>query len=746
MRSGVLGYAPATAAALMFAAAPAALALPAFPGAEGFGGRFSGTAPSAGWFSNATVYHVTNLNDSGPGSFRNAFVENSSNKIVVFDVAGTIQLTTDNIDIKNLSNYYIAGQTAPGPVTIYGDMVQLTHSSGKENRNVALRYLSFRKGTADNQDSITFAGSGLGTNLILDHVSASWSEDEILSVANNNTNVTVQYSLIHDALVNNHAYGSLIRPRINSSVTFHHNLYANNASRQARFGTYDGLLLTADFRNNVVYNWRDRASYAGGSSEAEQEFVDVNFVGNYFIAGPGTGSNTTQTFIVDKNVDVRAYQSGNYVDSDKQLNPGGVPNGTDTGWGMFAFNPPVIDQTLIQLASPLATPNVITQSATDAYWQVANHVGNFWWDRDAIDSRVINNLLTNTAPAIGGAAPLPGELNGLLSSPTISRPAGWDTDSDGMPDAWELAHGLNPNLPADFALDFDLDGYINLLDYVNEAGAFPAPALAVWTNSEGNGRYARNDNWSTWQPSRFDVVKIDAGTVTVDAAGQHAGELHVGQTGSATLALDSGWLKVHRLARVHEGGAIAFNGGKLDLAGGYAIVDYSAGNSPLTTLTTQLANGSIFGSLAATIPGMAVGIAEASVLGFTQFAGEPVDSTTVLLRLAWQGDTNFDGVVDITDLGNLATNWQSTGTWTGGDFNHDGIIDITDLGLLATNWQAGAGAALGLSFDQALTSLGMPSGVVPEPAGAVVVLALPPLMARRRRFRRKGDRSHRADR
>ena len=106
------------------------------------------------------------------------------------------------------------------------------------------------------------------TNMILDHVSASWAEDEILSVANNNTNVTVQYSIISDALVNDHAYGSLIRPRIDSNVTFHHNLYAHNSSRQARFGTYNAETLTADFRNNVVYNWRDRASYAGGSSEA----------------------------------------------------------------------------------------------------------------------------------------------------------------------------------------------------------------------------------------------------------------------------------------------------------------------------------------------------------------------------------------------------------------------------------------------------------------------------------------------
>ena len=122
-------------------------------------------------------------------------------------------------------------------------------------------------------------------------------------------------------------------------MTFHHNLYANNASRQARFGTYDAETLTADFRNNVIYNWRDRASYAGGSSEDEQEFADVNYVGNYLIAGPGTTSpdptTTRGRFSVDKNVDARVYQSGNFIDSDKQVNPGGVPNGANTGWGMF---------------------------------------------------------------------------------------------------------------------------------------------------------------------------------------------------------------------------------------------------------------------------------------------------------------------------------------------------------------------------------------------------------------------------
>lgn len=565
------------AAVASLAVQTASAQIPSFSGAEGYGGTFTGSAPAGGWFSNATVYHVTNLNDSGAGSLRGAFVENSSNKIIVFDVAGTINLTTDNIDIKNLANYYIAGQTAPGPVTIYGDMVQLTHSSGKQNANVVMRYLSFRKGTGSNEDAVTFAGSGLGTNLILDHVSASWSEDEVLSVANNNTNVTVQYSMINDALVSNHAYGSLIRPRIDSNVSFHHNLYANNASRQARFGTYNAETLTADFRNNVVYNWRDRASYAGGSSEAEQEFVDVNYVGNYLVAGPATTSNASTAFIVDKNVDVRAYQSGNFIDSDRALNLGGQPNGADTGWGMFAYNTPITDQTLTQMGSPFATPAVTTQSAVNAYNQVINHVGNSWWQRDAIDARVINNVLTNTG-SVGAAAPNASELNGVLTAPQVNRPAGWDTDGDGMPDTWETAHGLNPNSPVpspDWKLDLDNDGYINLLEYVNEVGDFPAPAQIAF-NGATNNRYAVITNWKTndggitsgsnWQPSRFDEVQISSGTVTVDAAGQHAGILHVGGSpaNNPTLTVSSGWLKVENDLVIGGFGVI----GNLNLTGG----------------------------------------------------------------------------------------------------------------------------------------------------------------------------------
>jgi hypothetical protein len=572
--------------------------LPFFPGAEGFGGTFTGTAPAGGWFSNATIYHVTTTADTlaldgkpAVGTLRGAFYDaarkqQASNVVVVFDVGGTFQLTQGNLDIKTVNNIYVAGQTAPSPVTVYGASTQITKSNNTMTSNVVLRYMTFRKGTGDGEDGIGFTGgSGAGqtiaTNMILDHVSASWAEDEDLSVANNNTNVTVQYSIIADALTSNHAYGSLIRPQVDSSVTFHHNLYASNASRQARFGTYNGETLTADFRNNVIYNWRDRASYTGGSSEAEQEFTDVNYVGNYLIAGPNTVGSATRAFSVDKNVDSRVYQSGNYIDSDKLLNPGGTPNGSDLGWSAFAVSTPVTDQTFTQMASPFATAPVTTQTAPAAYEQVIEHVGNFWWDREAIDDRIITNVTSNTGPpgGVGAAAPNATELANLLAAPTTTRAAGWDTDNDGMPTAWELAHGLNPNSAADNKLDFDNDGYVNVVEHLNEAGEFPAPAPIVF-NGATNMRYAQITNWKTndggvtagsnWQPSKYDAAVINNGAVAVDAVGQHAGLLQVAPTAgnSATLNVTAGWIDVAERLEVGAAG-----GGVVNHSGGLVLAD-----------------------------------------------------------------------------------------------------------------------------------------------------------------------------
>jgi hypothetical protein len=602
---------------------------PAFPGAEGYGGTFTGTAPAGGFFSTASVYHVTTTADLLDGNGKpvfgtlrgsaydytnpNSIKQQASNRIVVFDVGGTFKLTNGSFDIKTVSNIYYAGQSAPSPVTVYGDTTQITHSNNTVNQNVILRYMTFRRGvaTAGNTDALSFAGGSndgtgsAGTNMIVDHVSTSWATDEDVSVGNVNTNISVQYSIIADSLRTNHAYGSLVRPRSNSNVSYTHNLYANNLSRQPRPGTYNNNTLNFDFTNNVIANWKDRAGYSGGSSEPEIEHVNLNYVGNYLVAGPSTSSSASSVaFTMDAGgenpPDLHIYQSGNAIDSDRTANAGGVPNGSDTGWNMFRYSNgsslsafPEANKWAQPIggagnvgapANTVAAPAFTVQSAADAYTQVINYAGNFWWARDGIDTRIINNVKNVTNPANGVAADNPdaAELALVLNAPTVTRAAGFDSDNDGMPNAWETAMGLNPSLASDGKLDFDTDGYTNVEEYLNELGAFPAPLPIQFTGAT-NARYAQISNWNIpFQPSRFDTVLINAGTANVDAIGQDAGSIVIGTIAdqSPTLAINSGWLNVRQNLTI---GAASGGTSKLQLAGGKLIVSGTIGGGAAGT-------------------------------------------------------------------------------------------------------------------------------------------------------------------
>src|SRR5262249_10139244 len=135
----------------------------------------------------------------------------------------------------------------------------------------------------------------------VDHVSACWGMDENLSVTDSATNVTISNSFINEALQNNHQFGSLIRPRYGASVSYLGNLYGNNRSRNPRPGSYNSSVLNFDFRNNAIYNWGDRAGYTGGASETGTETVNMNYQGNYLVAGPSTPTDFHQNtaFLVD---------------------------------------------------------------------------------------------------------------------------------------------------------------------------------------------------------------------------------------------------------------------------------------------------------------------------------------------------------------------------------------------------------------------------------------------------------------
>jgi hypothetical protein len=592
--------------------------LPSFNGAEGYGGTFLPTTadpmPAGGWLSNASIYHVTTTadlldanNKPVQGTLRGAFYdytnpsspkELKSNEIVVFDVGGLFNLTNGSLDIKQVNNIYIAGQTAPSPVIVYGDTTQITHSTGstKQNNNVILRYMTFRRGSATNgnDDSLDFAGGGdsaqtdinlVSTNMIVDHVSTSWSTDEDLSLDDGNTNVTVQNSIMADSLRSDHAYGSLVRARVNSNVSYLNNLYANNLSRNPRPGSYNNQTMNFDFRNNVIYNWKDRAGYTGGASDSgtPTENVNMNYVGNYLIAGPSTptGSSSNTAFTLDISgsdpVNLHVYQSNNAIDSDHGTNPGGVPNGSDTGWAMFAqwngtstsafpaasqwTNPIGSAGNTGAPANTVAAPSMATMTAANAYNELitkdgTGYVGNFWWARDPIDTRVINNVKNNTDPPQGVAAASPdsAELSALLATPTTTRAAGWDSDNDGMPDIWEKSMGLNLNSATDATTDVNGESYVNVQQYLDEIGAFAAPGVITFTGASG-GNFNSIANWHVssidsagvnWQPTRLDEAQINSGIVVSNQVGMHAGVLKIaaGASDTAQLNVSGGWLQV----------------------------------------------------------------------------------------------------------------------------------------------------------------------------------------------------------
>jgi hypothetical protein len=421
--------------------------LPAFPGAEGAG------AFATGGRSSNNVYVVTNLNDSGTGSLRHAIDSApSSGRTIVFGIGGTINLATDlRIDSPNIT---IAGQTAPGGITLARRMLHVSNTS-----NIILQHLRVRPGdyytgglngppTGYEPDAIWVSGSN---NVILDHISASWSTDEVLSVSHGSTNVTVQYSLITEALHNsnhskgNHGYGGIIH---GGETTLHHNLYANNRSRNPATGNWDKSApitpANLDIVNNVISNPGDRYSYSGGDDQYR-----VNWVGNYGIEGPDT-TRENELFHPD-NVNTFVYYAGNYYDTNEDGILQMTPAGSNTLTGTFT-----------SLASPVATtnqPGIV--NATTAYKQVLSYAGAAA-GRDPIDKRVIKDVVNQAGNQIDSQDQVGGWYNPTPVTQTLG--------TDGLPAWWKVAHGYAAN---DNTVGFQPagDGYTNLEKYLHYLNA-----------------------------------------------------------------------------------------------------------------------------------------------------------------------------------------------------------------------------------------------------------------------------------
>lgn len=266
--------------------------LPAFPGAEGFGAYTPGGRCG-------TVYEVTNLNDSGSGSLREA-VEAKGPRIVVFHVSGNIELQS-RIKIRN-PYITIAGQTAPG------DGICLKNCQmDVSTHDVIIRYMRFRLGDIMPDDSDALGGRG-GENIIIDHCSASWSIDECVSFYRNK-NLTLQWCLISESLTfshhhkGRHGYGGIWG---GTNCSFHHNLLAHHSSRNPRFSG-DGDCENVDYRNNVIYNWGFNSAYGGEGGR-------INMVANYYKYGPATESDCKRRiFEISDPENSKWYIADNFV-------------------------------------------------------------------------------------------------------------------------------------------------------------------------------------------------------------------------------------------------------------------------------------------------------------------------------------------------------------------------------------------------------------------------------------------------
>ncbi|MFO1487941.1 MAG: hypothetical protein U1F65_05645 [Verrucomicrobiota bacterium] len=441
----------------------------AFPSAEGYG-RFAQGGRGG------RVLHVTNLNDAGPGSLR-AAVEASGPRTVVFDVSGLITLESRLIIRKANSDLTIAGQTAPGN----GVCLRQYNLGMLGASNVVIRYLRVRPG---NISGTTLDGMGMASsdNCIIDHCSISWTLDESFS-SRGAKNITLQRTLISEALNDaghkkyppgtQHGYAASIGGDIGS---FHHNLLAHCAGRNWSLAgglnkadnTYAGRL---DIRNNVVYNWKSRAT-DGGAHE-------VNFVANFYKPGPATA------FFYALNAQYGGFPGSQRYFFDGNVMPGrfGLTNQsagrtatTERGGRLPVDYSPWSDQ-------PFFDAQVKTQTAEEAYANVLANVGCNFPALDDHDQRVLTEVREGTFKYKGSKTGLPGlpdsqeDVGGWDKYPEVQRAADWDADQDGMPDAWEKAHGLNPQNAGDGSQDWNGDGYTNLEKYLNSlVGEYSLPA------------------------------------------------------------------------------------------------------------------------------------------------------------------------------------------------------------------------------------------------------------------------------
>jgi hypothetical protein len=500
---------------------------PAFPGAEGHGRYVTGGRASDG---TTKVYHVTTLEDNTSGNIPNSLrwaLKQSGPRTIVFDVSGIIELKAD---LTINANTTIAGQTAPAPG------ITLRYYTVRPNgNNIIMRYIRIRRGEEKDVNEgadATWARNFKG--LILDHCSFSWSIDEVASYYDNR-DFTMQWCSVAEALNNAghgkgaHGYGGIWGGK---QASFHHNLIAhvnNRAPRLngARYG-WDGYDKTkyintidaerVDLRNCVMYNWGNgNGAYAGQGGYH-------NIVNNYYTAGPST-KNKTRVFQC-------GHTNNDKDDNGKKIDPKGTHiyghfyiNGNyvtaASSPANYDWNGVIIDdgnttiKDTIKLTEPVITGDITTHTAQVAYEKVLANVGASLY-RDAVDTRHVEEAKNGTATYKGSVSGAQGQLDkvsdqGTYELESTSRPEGFDTDGDGIPDEWETANGLNPNDKSDGnakTIDTTKGWYTNLEVYLNSL----VESIMKAGMADGESNYT--EYWPAYNTTGITSLRTSAITTT----------------------------------------------------------------------------------------------------------------------------------------------------------------------------------------------------------------------------------------
>lgn len=415
--------------------------IPAFPGALGGGMYTTGGR-------NGKVIKVTNLNDKGPGSFREALTSSGA-RTIVFDISGTIEIKSQ-IRIKN-GDLTIAGQTAPGDgICIKGHEIRL------DADNIIIRFMRFRPGDISKSEHDAITGTG-HKNIIIDHCSMSWSTDESVSFYDNQ-NFTLQWSIISESLNDSfhqkgaHGYGGIWG---GNNASFLYNLLAHHNSRNprfqgARYSPVDGAE-KVEVINNIIFNWGDKAMYGG-----EEGFY--NIVNNIFIPGPATRISNRDEILEPYEPFGKFYLNGNVFLTEKD-------QFKDANWD----NVTLPENTLTKIQSDSSFPLQINSAPGDVgkvYNMILKCAGASYY-RDAVDQRIVREV--NEISFTYGNSGIINSQQETDGWPLLKpQTAPVDANVNGIPDEWEIKNGIDLNNSSD-GNAYKLNAhYTNLEVYFNE--------------------------------------------------------------------------------------------------------------------------------------------------------------------------------------------------------------------------------------------------------------------------------------